>query len=75
MLAETRNDLEGLNPNALAEVTEVVGDELNYLISQFYENSADFFELEQGDFSNEELEEYVSDLIAEALSSVLGQNN
>jgi hypothetical protein len=63
-----------LNPNAQEEVTQVIREELDFLISNMFNNPQDFFDL-VGDYEHqEEFEKYVSDLVANGIQTALGRN-
>lgn len=63
-----------LNPNAQEEVTKVISEELNFLISNMFNNPQDFFDLVGGYEHPEEFEKYVSDLVAVGVQTALGRN-
>ncbi|MDB4408499.1 hypothetical protein N9165_00330 [Akkermansiaceae bacterium] len=66
--------LPELNPNAQEKVTNVIREELDFLIANMFENHQDFFELTGGRDREEEFDKYVSDLVAIGLRQALGNN-
>jgi len=63
-----------LNPNAQEKVTNVIREELDFLIANMFDNHQDFFELNGDNEREEEFNEYVSDLVANGLKQALGNN-
>lgn len=63
-----------LNPNAQEEVTQIIREELNFLISNMLNNPQDFFDLVSDYEHPEEFEKYVSDLVANGIQTALGRN-
>jgi len=63
-----------LNPNAQEKVTNVIREELDFLIANMFENHQDFFELTGGRDREEEFDKYVSGLVAIGLKQALGNN-
>jgi hypothetical protein len=63
-----------LNPNAQEEITQVIREELDFLISNMFNNPEDFFQLTGASEREEEFGNYVSDLVAIGLKQALGNN-
>jgi len=66
--------LDELNPNAQEEITQVIREELDFLISNMFNNPEDFFQLKGACDREEEFGNYVSDLVAIGLQQALGIN-